>query len=48
MARPRSRAIMKSTKGGRMHVVPLSLLIALGACLLLLIAFGLYTHHIDH
>jgi hypothetical protein len=30
-----------------MHIVPLSLLVALAACVLLLIAFGLYTHHID-
>jgi hypothetical protein len=31
-----------------MHIVTLSLLVALAACVLLLIAFGLYTHHIDH
>lgn len=31
-----------------MHVVPLSLMVALAACLLLLLAFALYTHHIDH
>ncbi len=31
-----------------MHVVPLSLMIALAACLLLLLAFGLYTRHVDH
>jgi hypothetical protein len=30
-----------------MHIVTLSLLVALAACVLLLIAFGLYTHHID-
>lgn len=30
-----------------MHVVPLSLLVALAACVLLLIAFGLYTNHMD-
>lgn len=30
-----------------MHVVMLSLVIALAACLLLLIAFGLFTKHID-
>jgi hypothetical protein len=31
-----------------MHVLPLSLMIALAVCVLLLIAFGLYTHHVDH
>ena len=41
-------AIMSSTKGENMHVVTLSLMIALVACLLLLLAFGLYTHHVDH
>jgi hypothetical protein len=30
-----------------MHVLPLSLLIGLAACLLLLIVFGLFTHHLD-
>jgi hypothetical protein len=30
-----------------MHIVTLSLLVALAACVLLLIAFGLYTHHMD-
>jgi hypothetical protein len=30
-----------------MHVLPLSLIIALAACLLLLIAFRLFTHHVD-
>lgn len=48
MAGARTFAIMSSTKGGNMHVVPLSLMIALAACLLLLFAFGLYTHHVDH
>lgn len=30
-----------------MHIVMLSLMVALAACLLLLIAFGLFTNHID-
>jgi hypothetical protein len=48
MAEATTSAIMGSTKGGIMHVLPLSLMIALAACLLLLLAFGLYTHHVDH
>jgi hypothetical protein len=31
-----------------MHVVTLSLLVALAACVLLLVAFGLVTKHLDH
>lgn len=31
-----------------MHVVTLSLAIALAACVLLLVAFGLFTKHMDH
>jgi hypothetical protein len=30
-----------------MHVLPLTLMIALAACLLLLIVFGLFMHHLD-
>jgi hypothetical protein len=30
-----------------MHIVTLSLLVALAACVLLLIAFGVYTNHLD-
>jgi hypothetical protein len=48
MAEARASTIMGSTKGGIMHVLTLSLMIALAACLLLLLAFGLYTHHVDH
>jgi hypothetical protein len=47
MARRSADAIMGETKGGSVHIVMLSLMVALAACLLLLIAFGLFTRRID-
>jgi hypothetical protein len=47
MAGQSAQAIMGERKGGSVHIVMLSLMIALAACLLLLAAFGLVTSHID-
>jgi hypothetical protein len=38
---------MGETKGGSVHIVMFGLMIALAACLLLLIAFGLFTRRTD-
>jgi hypothetical protein len=47
MARRSTEAIIEKRKGGSVHIVMFSLMIALAALLLLLIAFGLFTKHID-
>jgi len=47
MAGRSTDAMMGQTKGGSVHTVMLSVMIALAACLLLLVAFGLATTHID-
>ena len=47
MAGPRPTATMKGRKEDRVHVLMLTLMVALAVCVLLLFAFGLLTHHLD-
>lgn len=48
MPAPHVSAILRIDEREKcMHILILSLMITLAACVLLLIAFGLFTHHID-